>query len=328
MLYGLVLRLRHLAYDKGWKKSQEASVQTICVGNITVGGTGKTPMTELIIKKLVENWKQPAVLSRGYKRKSKGFQIVKADGSAAMYGDEPLQIARKFPDITVAVDKDRIHGCQQLSGAGVIVLDDAFQYRRLRATLNIILVDYNRPTFKDRLLPWGRLRDLPSRMSKADIVVVTKCPAEVDEKEREQWRQNLKLKPEQQLFFTTIRYCAPQPVFPEADNRFTYAKRVILLSGIANDAPLRNYLSDTYIIHHRLAFGDHHRFSKSDIRRLMALVKENPTDLIITTEKDAQRLRDVSSMPLELRQRLFYIPIEAAFLTPEEDSQFFSNTSF
>ena len=127
MIYGLALRIRHLFYDKGWKKSFSPEVPTICVGNVSAGGTGKTPHVEMILRMLVAQWKQPAVLSRGYKRKSKGFQIVPHDGSALQFGDEPVQIARKFPDITVAVDKDRIHGCEELRGAGVIVLDDAMQ---------------------------------------------------------------------------------------------------------------------------------------------------------------------------------------------------------
>ena len=164
MLYRLILAIRHLAYNKGWKKSFKAEVPTICVGNITVGGTGKTPHTEMILRKLLESdrwgYSNIAVLSRGYKRKSKGFQIVDRESTARFAGDEPLQIARKFPSVTVAVDKDRIHGCQQLK-ADIIVLDDAFQYRRLNPSLNIVLVDYNRPIFKDKLMPWGRLRDLP-----------------------------------------------------------------------------------------------------------------------------------------------------------------------
>ena len=209
MIYGLALKIRHFFYDKGWKKSFSPQVPTLCVGNVTAGGTGKTPHVEMILRMLIAHWKQPAVLSRGYKRKSKGFQIVPHDGSALQYGDEPVQMARKFPDITVAVDKDRVHGCEQLRGAGVIVLDDAFQYRRLQPTLSIVLVDYHRPVFKDRLLPWGRLRDLPSRLKKADSVMVTKCPAYLDEEERASWRKHLKLSADQPLFFTTLRYTSP-----------------------------------------------------------------------------------------------------------------------
>jgi len=323
MIYGLVLRVRHFLYDKGWKKHFSASVPTICLGNITAGGTGKTPHTELILRILQEAQKA-AVLSRGYKRKSRGFQTVTPEDSARWVGDEPLQIAAKFPDINVAVDKDRVRGCEKLalSGARVVVLDDAFQYRRLQADLNIVLVDYAKPIFKDRLLPWGQLRDLPSRIREAQVVIVTKCPSELSEEERDYWRKRLKINPSQQLYFTTLRYCTPKPVFPEGDPHYLYAKRLILITGIANDIPLRKYLSDSYTIIHRLAFPDHHRFSRKDIRALSAEAKQTPTACLMTTEKDAQRFRDCTDVPQNVRERLFYVPIEACFLTEEETEAF------
>lgn len=323
MIYGLVLRIRHLLYDKGWKKSFSAQVPTVCVGNITVGGTGKTPHVELLLRLLLAAGKQPAVLSRGYKRKLKGFQQVPADGTAALYGDEPVQIAHKFPEVPVAVDKDRVHGCGQLAAkASCIVLDDAFQYRRLRATLNIVLVDFHRPVFKDRLLPWGRLRDLPGRLKAAQVVIVTKCPAELSAQEREAWQKDLHLSPEQQLFFTTLQYGTPLPVFPEADSHYLYAKQCTVLTGIANDAPLRNYLSDSYKIGQHLQFPDHHAYTRADIRRIAGAVKASATSCLFTTEKDAQRLRDCRNVPQSIRERLFYVPVEAAFLTEEEQAAF------
>lgn len=328
MIYRLILSLRHLAFDKGWKKSFTAPVPTICVGNITVGGTGKTPHTEMILRKLLysDQWafKNIAVLSRGYKRKSKGFQIVDRDSSARFAGDEPLQIARKFPSVTVAVDKDRVNGCEKLADkvADIIVLDDAFQYRRLRPTLNIVLVDYNRPIFEDRLMPWGHLRDLPSQLKRAQVVIVSKSPAELDQVERGEWRSRLNLREDQELYFTTVSYCPPEPVFPEADPHYIYSKRLVLVSGIASNAQLRMYISDTYKMVEKLEFPDHHRFSASDIRSIAAAVKANPTACLMTTEKDAQRLRDCKNVPEDVRKRLFYLPIEATFLTPEEDAAF------
>lgn len=330
MIYGLVLRIRHLLYNKGWKKSFSAPVPTVCVGNITVGGTGKTPHVELLLRLLLAAGKQPAVLSRGYKRKLKGFQRLPADSSAALYGDEPAQIAHKFPEVPVAVDKDRVHGCDQLAAChpersreiSCIVLDDAFQYRRLRATLNVVLVDFHRPIFKDRLLPWGRLRDLPQRLQAAQMVIVTKCPAELSDEERAQWRQDLKLSGEQPLFFTTLQYGTPLPVFPEADAHYLYAKQCTVLTGIANDAPLRNYLSDTYKIGQHLQFPDHHAYTRADIRRIAGAVKASTTSCVFTTEKDAQRLRDCKNVPQSIRERLFYVPVEAAFLTEEEQAAF------
>ena len=326
MIYRLILALRHLAYDKGWKKTYKAHVPTICVGNITVGGTGKTPHTEMILRKLLGDarWgcSHLAVLSRGYKRKSHGFQVAGKDASAAQMGDEPMQMARKFPMVTVVVDKNRVHGCEQLSGADLIILDDAFQYRRLAATLNIVLVDYNRPIFEDRLMPWGNLRDLPSRVQKAQVVIVSKCPAELDEVEQGEWRSRLKLTDDQKLFFTTVSYCQPEPVFPEADPHYVYSQRLVLVSGIANNASMRMYLSDKYKIVHKLEFADHHRFSTGDIRSIAAAAKEHPTACLMTTEKDAQRLRDCKKIPAEIRQRLFFLPIQATFLTEEDDKAF------
>ncbi len=320
MLYRIVLALRHFSYDKGLKKVRHASVPTVCVGNITVGGTGKTPHTEMILGKLLEsdNWacRHIAVLSRGYKRRSKGFQLVPRDGSALLYGDEPAQMAHKFPSVTVAVDKNRIRGCKKLTetgtqekGADVIVLDDAFQYRKLAATVSIVLVDYSHPVNKDHLLPWGRLRDLPSRLRKADAVILTKCPPYLDEGEKTQWRIRLGLKAEQPLFFSSVSYAAAEPVFPEADPHYIYARRLVLVTGIANDAPLRSHLSDTYKIIRRMEFGDHHRYTRGDMHKLASAIRENPTACLMTTEKDAQRMRDVKKVDDKLKLRLFYMPV-------------------
>ena len=330
MLYRLILALRHFAYDKKLKKVVTAPVPTVCVGNITAGGTGKTPHTEMILRKLLEsdNWayRNLAVLSRGYKRRSKGFQVVPRDGSALQYGDEPAQMAHKFPVVTVAVDKNRVRGCKKLvegeTKSQLIVLDDAFQYRKLAATLSIVLVDYNNPVNKDHLLPWGHLRDLPSRLKKADAVILTKCPAYLDDWEKTQWRKQLGLLPEQQLFFTTVSYTAPEAVFPEADPHYIYSQRLVLVTGIAVNTPLRNHLSDTYKIVRRLEFKDHHRYTRGDMKKLAGAIKENPTACLMTTEKDAQRMRDVKKVPDKVKQRLFYVPVQATFLSPEEEDAF------
>ena len=346
MIYRIILGLRHLFFDKGWKKSFRASVPTVCVGNVTVGGTGKTPHTELVLRLLSrsDDWayRNIAMLSLGYKRKSRGFQKVSREGTALQFGDEPVQVARKFPAVTVAVDKDRVEGCHFLThpeelqtakkarrcqdkvfpAADIIVLDDAFQYRRLRCDLNIVLVDYNRPVHKDRLLPWGRLRDLPGRLKAADIIVVTKCPASLDEWERSQWTRQLQLREGQKLFFTTLSYGAMEPIFPEGDIRYTYSQRLVLFTGIANDAPLRSYLSDTYKIVRRIGFPDHHRYTAADIRTLRAAVKEFPTACLVTTEKDARRVAEASGLPAELKARMFHIPVEAAFFSDAEAAAF------
>ena len=305
--YYLALKFRHFLYDHGILKSVRASVPTVCFGNITVGGTGKTPHTEMTLRTLLSmeeaGGRHFAVLSRGYRRKSRGFQQVTADSTASFSGDEPLQMKLKFPEVTVAVDADRVEGCGFLSRpeklktskrgrkcvnkeflpADLIVLDDAFQHRSLKPDLSILLIDWNRPVMTDHLLPIGRLRDLKERVAAADAVIVTKCP-------------------------TFIRY--------------VYSKRAILATGIANDTPLRSFLAGQYRIVQHLVFGDHHRFSMSDIRAICSAADSEPTAVVVTTEKDAQRLRGMKKIPETLRKRMFQVPIEAVFLTEHETAIF------
>lgn len=358
--YWLSLKIRHFLYDSGLKKVSSADVPTICIGNVTVGGTGKTPHTEMLIRTLLndEDWgrKNLAVLSRGYKRKTKGFQQVTADGSALAYGDEPLQIKKKFPGITVAVDKSRIEGCdflvhpeklqtskkarkcidKNLQAADLIILDDAYQHRALKPTVSIVLVDYSRPVYNDHLLPFGRLRDLPERIGAADIIIVSKCPNELNAWEKCSWAENLGIRNfdaascsgirrngrRQHIFFSTICYDSAEAVFPEGDPRYIYTKRLILFSGIANDAPLLSYLSSDYKIVRHFRFPDHHKFSRSDINTIASAAREFPTSVIMTTEKDCQRVRDCHKIKEELKQRMFYSPIKTAFLTENEKETF------
>ena len=358
--YWLSLKIRHFLYDSGLKKVSSADVPTICIGNVTVGGTGKTPHTEMLIRTLLndEDWgrKNLAVLSRGYKRKTKGFQQVTADGSALAYGDEPLQIKKKFPGITVAVDKSRIEGCdflvppeklqtskkarkcidKNLQAADLIILDDAYQHRALKPTVSIVLVDYSRPVYNDHLLPFGRLRDLPERIGAADIIIVSKCPNELNAWEKCSWAENLGIRNfdaascsgirrngrRQHIFFSTICYDGAEAVFPEGDPRYIYTKRLILFSGIANDAPLLSYLSSDYKIVRHFRFPDHHKFSRSDINTIASAAREFPTSVIMTTEKDCQRVRDCHKIKEELKQRMFYSPIKTAFLTENEKETF------
>lgn len=360
MIFRLILHIRHWLYDTGKKKSFSAEVPTICVGNITVGGTGKTPHTEMILRQLLESneWgmKNIAVLSRGYKRESKGFQQVTSDGSARMFGDEPLQIKKNFPGVTVAVDKDRIEGCRFLChpenvqtdkaarlcwnktfpAADLIILDDAFQFRKLNADMNILLVDFNRPVSKDRLIPFGGLRDLPSRLEAADVIIVTKCPYFLEDDEKKEWAVSLgisdystttfsgktKKGKTMTVLFSCIEYCDPKPLFESSNPRYVYAQKMILFSGIAKDAPLVHYLSDKYKIVSRLKFSDHHKYNWGDIHRILNATKQFPTAAVATTEKDAQRVLDYNGMPERIRERLLYVPIRVRFLSEEEDMIF------
>lgn len=361
--YWLSLKIRHFLFDKGIRKVRSAEVPTICVGNVTVGGTGKTPHTEMILRlarRMPEfEGKKLAVLSRGYRRKTKGFQQVTADGSAAAYGDEPLQIKKKFPEVTVAVDSDRIEGCsvlrhpEMLEGkpgkrslrkcvakdfpaADVIVLDDAYQYRPLKADLNVLLVDWSRPVCKDHLLPIGSLRDLPERIAGADIIIVTKCPHDLDPWQKTTFAYSLGLRDfatstcrgtnskgkSQMVLFTCIDNEPMQPVYEETDCRYIYSKRLVLFTGIAKDTALRRYLGDSYKIVGHFSFPDHHRFRASDFRKIAGVLGRYPTAAVATTEKDAQRVLDSRKVPDILRGRMFYLPIKVSFLSEQEEQYF------
>lgn len=357
--YYLSLKLRDSFYRKRSGKLFTPEVPSVCVGNVTAGGTGKTPHVEMILRMLLESpeWKDRniAVLSRGYMRESKGFQQVVEDGSAALFGDEPVQIKKKFPKVTVAVDKNRVEGCTLLCepsklsakryskcwdkdfpAADYIVLDDAFQYRKLRPALSVVLVDWNRPVSHDSLLPLGRLRDLKERLFDADVLIVTKCPPDLDDNARAAFvlsqgfssydaascRAVREDGGVQTVLFSSISYAQIHGVYPETEPRYVYAKKAILVSGIAKDAPLRNYLSDFYKIVKRFSFSDHHKYSWSDINAVKSALRKNPTAAIITTEKDVQRLLDFGGMPPEIRQRLLVAPIEAKFLSEGERNMF------
>ena len=347
--YYWALRVRHFCYDKGWKKVQKAPVLTVCVGNIAVGGTGKTPFTELLLRLLGTGDMIPlyadlparvGVLSKGYGRKSKGFFYVETDGTPEQYADEPLQIKRNFPQVPVAVCSSRIEGCKKMAedGCELILLDDAFQHRTLQADCNIVLIEYGRPLRKDHLLPRGRLRDIPERIAAADIIIASKCPDDLTAEERRIWLEELRLpqaydaalsteSPASEdripVFFSMTEYNEMQGVYAEADRHYLYSGKVILISGIANDRPLMGLLSERYRIAGHLSFPDHHAFTDADLRRIEDAANQHPEALLVTTEKDYQRLLPLRERFSEgVRQRLFYQPIQARFLTHEETDRF------
>jgi len=346
--YWLALKLRHRRYDKGKAEVVRAEVPTICVGNISVGGTGKTPHVELILRLLLnsDEWalRNIAMLSRGYMREGGGFREVTISDSARLCGDEPLQIKKKFPVVRVAVDADRVDGCHRLchpDGEGVppaemIVLDDAFQYRRLKADLDIVLVDYYHPVHSDLLLPLGRLRDLRERLWEADIIVITKCRATLDELEKEEFAAQMGLldydcydhlatTPAGKriwVYFSCIQYDACEPLYPESNPRFIYSKKAVLVTGIARNTMLCDHVGTQYEILRSFGFPDHHRFTKWDFRRMLSIVRAHPTAVVLTTEKDAQRILDAPDVPQMLRERMFCLPIRAEFVTPSERSSF------
>ncbi len=289
--------LRNRLFDLGVLPQRSFRVPTICIGNLAVGGTGKTPMTEYLIRLLTDSGLRVATLSRGYGRSTRGFRLATVDSTAAEVGDEPRQMKQKFPNITVAVCEDRCHGIEQLLTASnrqidVILLDDAFQHRYVRTGLNIMLTEYNRLYNRDALLPAGRLRESKSGAGRAQIIVVTKCPDGMQESERQSIRNELRLNANQQLYFSRIKY----------DGEIK-AKDILLLTGIANPAPLEQHLQAMGACVHTLRFPDHHRFSTKDLRLIARTYRSiNSSDkLIVTTEKDAQRLADMwSAMPPDI----------------------------
>lgn len=322
--YYLVLKIRNKLYDSGRWKSYSFDVPIISVGNVTVGGTGKTPHVEMLIR-FLQNQYRIAVVSRGYKRKTKGYGEVSISDNYKDVGDEPLQIKKKFPEIKVVVDSSRKRAIENLLNLPeeqkptLVILDDAFQHRKVRPDISILLVDYSRPIFEDHLLPIGGLRDLPTEIRRADIVIVTKVPDEIDISDREKWRKRLHLLPSQPLFFSKISYLTPLPIFPDkSNNRYIYSKNAILFSGIANDTSLRNNLVGTYKLNSVLRFSDHHNYTPEDFRTIETASRKHPTAVIITTEKDSQRITGHYSVSDELKSKLFYLPIQSDII-PEID---------
>jgi len=330
IIYGIIVYVRNSLYDYKILKSTDFEIPVISIGNITVGGTGKTPHTEYLVE-LLQKHVQVATLSRGYKRKTKGFVLVQPDSSVPEVGDEPLQVKQKFPVATVAVDEDRVHGIRELlkdEGASpdVVLLDDAFQHRKVTPGINILLIDYNRPIDKDSLLPAGRLRERKYQRRRANVIIYTKCPDEITPITRRIIMKDVNLRPYQSLYFTTMIYGEPKAVFPELAVAIPpfHEKRIssLMLSGIASPGQFRKYLSSKTNLLDELTFGDHHLFTVKDLK-LIGQKYENckAKDLfILTTEKDAMRLRDEYALADEVKARMFYIPVKIKFLDSEGKS--------
>ncbi len=308
LLYGGVTVVRNYLYDKEFLISQEYELPVISIGNLNMGGTGKSPMTEYLLKLLHEKYKV-ATLSRGYKRSSKGFQLIEADDEVSKSGDEPLQFKNKFPDVLVAVDANRREGISRLKefNPEVIILDDAYQHRKVKAGFQILLTSYGDLYPEDLLLPAGNLRETVSGASRADVIVVTKCKPELSEEEMRQIIHTLKPTPYQEVFFSYIRY-SNEVISEERTIRLEeLTSSFTLVTGIANPKPLLDYLQKKNLHPKHLRFPDHHNFSEKEIDRL------NEESLIVTTEKDYMRLKK------SLRKsNLFYLPIETSFLKKGE----------
>lgn len=339
--YWAILKLRNYLFDKEVIKSEKFLTPIISVGNITVGGTGKTPHVELIVSTLKSGYRV-AVVSKGYKRKTKGFRYVNSNDDFTLCGDEPLQIKSKFPDVPVAVCSNRGSAiCKIIKEftPNFIILDDAFQYRKVIPSKNILLVDFNNTIIKDNLLPIGSLRDLPEQKRRADIVIVTKAPdfgsydgyyndnvaEEEVAKQEVMWREKLKLAPAQKLFFSTLLYMQPQPIFPQVANvRYIYSKFAVVFTGIANNSALMLRLSKQYSIVGAKSMSDHKKFTKADLRKVASMARRQPEAVILTTEKDAQRLRNNKYIPEEIKSKLFYLPVACKILPLGKNEEFFN----
>jgi len=329
-IYGIVIYIRNQMYDLGVLKSREFDVPVISIGNITVGGTGKTPQVEYLINLLHEKY-EVATLSRGYKRKTSGFRLVEVNSTAAEVGDEPLQIKNRFPDITVAVCENRVIGVDNLLDPknskvpDVVLLDDAFQHRRIVAGINILLIDYNRQLKEDTLLPAGRLREGMVQMRRANIIVFTKCPNEVTPIMRRILQKDVRLKPYQSLFFTALNHGNIEPVFsaPKPDKSFYTEKSysLLVLTGIASPNLIHTHLKQFSRKVDMLSFPDHYYYSAADIKSVMQKFENLQTDkkMIITTEKDSMRIKDMSNLPDDFKMNLYYLPVKIKFLDDGEN---------
>ena len=326
-LYGIGVAFRNLLFEAGILKSQTYATPVISVGNITVGGTGKTPHVEYLIR-LLKDKTNLAVLSRGYKRKSHGFVLGDAHATIYDLGDEPFQMMQKFPGITVAVDKKRTRGISNLihGAAGkdidVILLDDAFQHRYVKPGINILLVDYHRLIIYDELLPSGRLREPASSKNRADIVIVTKCPTDMKPMEFRVLTKAMALYPYQQLYFSTHTYEHLEPLFGEGELEKLEDlanQHVLLLTGIGLPEQMRLDLEPYAKEIKPLAFADHHQFKEKDIQLINETFSSLPSPrCIITTEKDAVRLKTIEGLSDEVKQHLYVLPIRIKILLDQE----------
>lgn len=315
ILYNCITSIRNKLFDVGFFKATSYTIPVIAVGNLNIGGTGKSPQIEYLIRLLQDTY-NIAVLSRGYKRKTKGFQIVNKNNSATDVGDEPLQFFKKFKNITVAVDADRTNGINQLLNQEfppeIVLLDDAYQHRKVTAGYYVLLTKYNDLFSDDFLLPTGNLREARRGAKRANVIVVTKCPKELSKETQEQIIVKLNVLPNQKVFFTAIEYNEELKGEKEINIADLKTKEVVLVTGIANPNPLLNYLKSKQISFTHLNYPDHHNFSKEDIIKINTVFNDvsSKEKVMLTTEKDYVRLVDQI-------KNINYIEIKSVFLNNE-----------
>ena len=321
LLYAVIVWLRNWLFDKKILSSTTFNLPIICVGNLSAGGTGKSPLIEKLIASLKNEYKV-AVLSRGYKRKTQGYALAHPNTTALEIGDEPYLFYKKFPDVTVAVGEERIVAIPQLlhdkPDTQVILLDDAFQHRTVRAGLNILLTDYNNLYTRDWWLPTGDLRDERRSAERADILIVTKCKPDLSKDEAEEIIAELKPAKHQQVFFTSIQYGLPYHIVNNHSTTVHDSLEVLLISGIADPRPLKKYLVENAETYYEILYSDHHIFTIDDwkdmVKRFNAI--QHPDKIILTTEKDAVRLMKFNH---EMKEMPVYVmPISVKFLFNDE----------
>ena len=330
-LYGGVVWIRNLLYDQGVLTSTSFNIPIISVGNITVGGTGKTPHIEYLAG-LLGSTHRIATLSRGYKRLTRDFRIVSPESGVREAGDEPLQIKRRFPEITVAVDRRRVHGVrllmEQRPPLDAILLDDAFQHRSIKPGLSILLMDYSSPNDRDLLLPAGMLREPASNRKRAHIILVTRSPERIKPIELREYVNRMGLSIGQHLYFTTMRYGDLVPVYPGTERREAewFKKQVggvLIVSGIARPRPLRTYARSIHTRISELNFPDHHPYTQKDLEKITRtfrdLRKTDQNILVLTTEKDATRFRELDPGP-DLREAMHAVRIHVHFLHDDKEA--------
>ena len=322
ILYGGILWIRNKLFDRGLLKSVSFNFPIICVGNLSVGGTGKTPMVEYLIRLLKDDYKV-ATMSRGYKRKTKGFAVANENTTALDIGDEPMQFYKKFPDIAVSVAEERLVSIPQLlhdkPDTNIIILDDAFQHRQVKAGLNILLTEYRDLFTRDFILPAGNLRDVRNSYKRAEVIIVTKCKSHLTEEEKDKIIKEINPLPTQKIFFTKIEYGSPYHLFNKEEKFLTPDTNILLICGIANPKPIKEILSTYSATYDMMRYNDHHIFDISDLKEIKNEFENIQAEnkIILTTEKDGVRLakfeNDLKDLPV------YVFPIRHKFLFGEEN---------
>lgn len=317
-LYGEIVTIRNKLYDKGVLKSTSFDIPTIVVGNLSVGGTGKSPQIEYLIRLLYHDYKI-AVLSRGYKRKTQGFIIANDNSTVKQIGDEPMQFYQKFKNIIVAVDADRVNGINQLkilsNKPDIILLDDAFQHRKVEAGFNILLTPYDKLYIDDTMLPTGDLREKVTGANRAQLIIVTKCPENLTEKEQFNIADKLQPEMHQTVFFSKIAYAETIKGLKKINTDELHAYKVLLVTGIAKTNPLCEFLDLKKVDFQHLKYSDHHNFTAKNLAKIQRTFNQIKSDkkLILTTEKDYVRAFDSSF------ENVYFLPIETTFLEHQND---------